>query len=99
MLLQLLIRRPAVSPEAYKSHLSALHPGRNFKIRSLACFFTIKMTSETTPEIILYDLASVKGICFSSSVWRTRFMLNYKQIPYKTIFLEFPDIEPTLKEK
>jgi len=25
-------------------------------------------------------------------------MLNYKQLPYKTIFVEFPDIEPTLKD-
>ncbi|QIX00277.1 hypothetical protein AMS68_005794 [Peltaster fructicola] len=25
-------------------------------------------------------------------------LLNYKKIPYETIFLEFPDIEPTLKE-
>lgn len=24
-------------------------------------------------------------------------MLNYKKISYRTIFLEFPDIEPTLK--
>ncbi|PSN67920.1 hypothetical protein BS50DRAFT_522785 [Corynespora cassiicola Philippines] len=49
-------------------------------------------------EIVLYDLACTKNICFSPVVWRIRLMLNYKQIPYKTIFLEFPDIEPTLKE-
>jgi glutathione S-transferase len=30
-------------------------------------------------------------------VWRIRLMLNYKRIPYSSIFLEFPDIEPTLK--
>jgi glutathione S-transferase len=30
-------------------------------------------------------------------VWRIRLLLNYKQIPYRTIFLEFPDIEHTLK--
>ncbi|KAL2814773.1 hypothetical protein BJX63DRAFT_190694 [Aspergillus granulosus] len=48
-------------------------------------------------EIILYDLANTKGVCFSPVVWRIRLMLNYKRIPYKTIFLEFPDIEETLK--
>lgn len=49
-------------------------------------------------EIVLYDLASTKNICFSPVVWRIRMMLNYKKIPYKTVFLEMPDIEPTLKE-
>ncbi|KAK8004321.1 hypothetical protein PG989_004040 [Apiospora arundinis] len=56
------------------------------------------MATQTAPEIILYDLACTKNVCFSPVVWCTRLMLNYKQIPYKTIFLEFPDIEPTLKE-
>ncbi|KAL2862140.1 hypothetical protein BJX68DRAFT_18573 [Aspergillus pseudodeflectus] len=48
-------------------------------------------------EIILYDLACTKGVCFSPYVWKVRMMLNLKRIPYKTIFLEFPDIEWTLK--
>ena|SRR6478735_4307785 len=56
------------------------------------------MANEMQPEIILYDLACIKNICFSPVVWKIRLMLNYKGIPYKTIFLEFPDIEPTLKE-
>jgi hypothetical protein len=55
------------------------------------------MSSQLDPEIVLYDLACSKGLCFSPVVWRIRLLLNYKQIPYKTIFLEFPDIEPTLK--
>ncbi|KAH7395478.1 hypothetical protein BKA64DRAFT_59958 [Cadophora sp. MPI-SDFR-AT-0126] len=55
------------------------------------------MASLVDPEIILYDLACIKNVCFSPVVWRIRMILNYKQIPYKTIFLEFPDIEPTLK--
>ncbi|KIX96509.1 uncharacterized protein Z520_07775 [Fonsecaea multimorphosa CBS 102226] len=54
--------------------------------------------AQAEPEIILYDLACIKNVCFSPVVWRIRLMLNYKQIPYKTVFLEFPDIEPTLKE-
>ncbi|KAJ3540396.1 hypothetical protein NM208_g5085 [Fusarium decemcellulare] len=56
------------------------------------------MTDQREPEIVLYDLANTKNVCFSPVVWRIRLMLNYKQIPYKTIFLEFPDIEPTLKD-
>lgn len=55
------------------------------------------MTTQS-PEIILYDLACTKGICFSPAVWRIRLLLNYKSIPYTTTFLEFPDIEPTLKD-
>ncbi|KAI9666527.1 MAG: hypothetical protein M1821_004463 [Bathelium mastoideum] len=55
------------------------------------------MAVQTEPEIVLYDLACIKNICFSPAVWRIRLMLNYKRISYKTIFLEFPDIEPTLK--
>ncbi|OAG01476.1 uncharacterized protein CC84DRAFT_1167682 [Paraphaeosphaeria sporulosa] len=49
-----------------------------------------------TPELILYDLASTQGVCFSPAVWRIRLLLNYKSIPYTTTFLEFPDIAPTL---
>ncbi|KAG4429709.1 hypothetical protein IFR05_014806 [Cadophora sp. M221] len=56
------------------------------------------MTSQVEPEIVLYDLACTKNVCFSPVVWRIRLMLNYKRIPYKTIFLEFQDIEPTFKE-
>ncbi|ETS82820.1 hypothetical protein PFICI_04696 [Pestalotiopsis fici W106-1] len=54
------------------------------------------MTSE--PEIILYDLACIKNVCFSPVVWRIRLLLNYKNVSYKTVFLEFQDIEPTLKD-
>lgn len=28
----------------------------------------------------------------------TRFVLNYKKLPYKTVYLEFPDIEPEFKK-
>lgn len=56
------------------------------------------MVVQTEPEIVLYDLACTKNVCFSPVVWRIRLMLNYKRIAYRTIFLEFPDIEPTLKK-
>ncbi|KAK5121656.1 hypothetical protein LTR85_004828 [Meristemomyces frigidus] len=55
------------------------------------------MAAQTETEIVLYDLACTKNVCFSPTVWRIRLMLNYKRIPYRTVFLEFPDIEPTLK--
>lgn len=56
------------------------------------------MATQTTPEIVLFDLACTNNICFSPVVWCTRLMLNYKNISYRTIFVEFPDIEPTLRE-
>lgn len=56
------------------------------------------MATQTEPEIVLYDLSSIENISFSPGAWRIRILLNYKQIPYRTVFLEFPDIEPTLKE-
>ncbi|KAK9323107.1 hypothetical protein V1517DRAFT_321512 [Lipomyces orientalis] len=55
------------------------------------------MTAQTEPEIVLYDMAWTKNVCFSPVVWRIRLMLNYKRIPYRTIFLELLDIEPKLK--
>ncbi|KAJ6031346.1 hypothetical protein N7540_002078 [Penicillium herquei] len=55
------------------------------------------MSTENQPEIILHDLACVKNFCFSPVVWRIRMILNYKKIPYRTIFIEYPDIEPTMK--
>lgn len=50
------------------------------------------------PEVILYDLASTKGVCFSPAVWRIRLLLNYKEIPYRTVWLEFPDIKDELEK-
>ncbi|KAL6921143.1 hypothetical protein ACHAPO_006154 [Fusarium lateritium] len=56
------------------------------------------MTDSQQPEIILYDLACTKNVCFSPVVWKIRLILNYKKVTYTTIFLEFPDIAPTLQE-
>ncbi|KAK4693882.1 hypothetical protein P7C71_g3598, partial [Lecanoromycetidae sp. Uapishka_2] len=54
-------------------------------------------------EVILYDLPS-KGHCaawsYNPSTHQTftaRLVLNYKQIPYKTEWTEYPDIAPKLK--
>jgi hypothetical protein len=54
------------------------------------------MSSPSHPEIILYDLSSTLHTCFSPTVWRIRLLLNYKHVPYQTVFLEFPDIQSTL---
>ncbi|KAK4541562.1 hypothetical protein LTR36_007859 [Oleoguttula mirabilis] len=48
-------------------------------------------------ELILYDLAR-RGHCTSWSFnpWKTRLVLNYKSIPYRTEWLDHQTIAPTL---
>ena len=49
-------------------------------------------------EIELFDLPSRKPCAaWSLNPWKTRLVLNYKNIPYKTTWIEYPDIAPTLK--
>ncbi|KAF2098285.1 hypothetical protein NA57DRAFT_57446 [Rhizodiscina lignyota] len=48
-------------------------------------------------EVILYDLPSKSGGCWSLNPWKTRLVLNYKGIPYKTQWVEYPDVAPLLK--
>ncbi|KAI0689501.1 glutathione transferase GTE1 [Cytidiella melzeri] len=49
--------------------------------------------------IILYDLDSTRpGRATSPMTWRARYALNYKGIPYKTEWLEYPDIEPLCRK-
>lgn len=49
--------------------------------------------------IILYDIPStLPGKCWSPNVWKTRYTLNYKGIPFETLWVEYPDIEPTCKK-
>ncbi|KIL59550.1 hypothetical protein M378DRAFT_26957 [Amanita muscaria Koide BX008] len=53
----------------------------------------------TESKIIFYDLASNRPeFCWSLNTWKTRITLNYKGIPYKTEWLEFPEIEEKCKE-
>ncbi|KAG8942499.1 hypothetical protein FRC03_003144 [Tulasnella sp. 419] len=55
------------------------------------------MSSE--PLVTLYDLDStLEPKAFSPHTWRTRLVLNYKRIPYKTVWLAFPDVSTTLKQ-
>jgi len=45
--------------------------------------------------IILYDIPStVPGNPCSPNTWKVRYCLNYKGIPYRTEWIEFPDIKP-----
>ncbi|KAI0684281.1 glutathione transferase GTE1 [Cytidiella melzeri] len=49
--------------------------------------------------IIFYDIDSPKaGRAWSPHTWRTRYALNYKGIPYKTEWVEYPDIEALCKK-
>ncbi|EME83291.1 uncharacterized protein MYCFIDRAFT_136482 [Pseudocercospora fijiensis CIRAD86] len=50
-------------------------------------------------EIIFYDLPSrgSKPTAWSLNPWKTRLVLNYKNIHYKTQWVEYPDIATTFK--
>ncbi|KAI0063449.1 hypothetical protein BV25DRAFT_1824558 [Artomyces pyxidatus] len=49
--------------------------------------------------ITLYDIPSsvLEDKCWSPNVWKIRFALNFKGLPYKTEWVEFPDIEALAK--
>ncbi|XP_006462874.1 hypothetical protein AGABI2DRAFT_207534 [Agaricus bisporus var. bisporus H97] len=49
--------------------------------------------------ITFYDLASKDSIkTWSINTWKTRYVLNLKQLSYKTVYLEFPDIKGVLQQ-
>ncbi|KAJ7597748.1 hypothetical protein C8J56DRAFT_852097 [Mycena floridula] len=44
--------------------------------------------------IVFYDIPSkVPGSAWSLNPWKTRLTLNYKGIPYKTVWVEYPNIK------
>ncbi|KAK4129679.1 hypothetical protein N657DRAFT_640345 [Parathielavia appendiculata] len=48
-------------------------------------------------QIVLFDLASKEPrSCWSLNPWKTRMLLNYKGLDYRTEWVEYPDIQPTL---
>ncbi|TFK34999.1 hypothetical protein BDQ12DRAFT_688876 [Crucibulum laeve] len=48
--------------------------------------------------ITLYDIPSaLPEMAWSLNTWRARYCLNYKHLPYKTEWIEYPDIEPHCK--
>jgi glutathione S-transferase len=45
--------------------------------------------------ITLYDIPStLPDQAWSPNVWKVRYALNIKRIPYETVWVEYPDIEP-----
>ncbi|KAK0661649.1 hypothetical protein QBC41DRAFT_330170 [Cercophora samala] len=48
-------------------------------------------------QVILFDLPSQPPCkAWSLNPWKTRLLLNFKNIPYKTEWLEYPDIAPRI---
>ncbi|KAH7929210.1 hypothetical protein BV22DRAFT_1003381 [Leucogyrophana mollusca] len=47
--------------------------------------------------IILYDVPSNIPQPWAPNIWRIRLILNYKRLPYRTCWVEFPDVEQTLQ--
>ncbi|KAK4503951.1 hypothetical protein PRZ48_004866 [Zasmidium cellare] len=49
-------------------------------------------------EVVLFDLPSRgKPACWSLNPWKARLVLNYKSIPYRTQWVEYPDLKPTFQ--
>jgi len=49
--------------------------------------------------ITFYDLAAKDSIkTWSPNPWKTRYVLNYKGLTYKTVPIEYPDLEPEFKK-
>jgi glutathione S-transferase len=48
--------------------------------------------------ITFFDVtSSIPGKAWNATAWKTRFSLNFKGIPYKTHWLEYPEIAPVLE--
>ncbi|KAJ3560830.1 hypothetical protein NP233_g10577 [Leucocoprinus birnbaumii] len=49
--------------------------------------------------ITLFDLAAKAPIkCWSPYAWKARYVLNMKNIPYTTAWVDYPDLEPESKK-
>ncbi|KAK1957382.1 hypothetical protein LY78DRAFT_697289 [Colletotrichum sublineola] len=48
-------------------------------------------------ELIFLDIPDRNSTCWSLNTWKICLALNYKEIDYKTEWVEYPDIEPRLK--
>ncbi|KAJ6587416.1 hypothetical protein DFH09DRAFT_1359166 [Mycena vulgaris] len=53
--------------------------------------------SNPAASITLYDSPGPNSQTWVPTIWRIRFILNYKRLPYRTVWLEFPDVEATLR--
>ncbi|KAJ4001468.1 hypothetical protein F5050DRAFT_1560687 [Lentinula boryana] len=54
-------------------------------------------SNNTTPVIILYDTPGHSSQPWAPNIWRIRFVLNYKRLRYRTQWVEFQNIETTLR--
>ncbi|KAI5834263.1 hypothetical protein K523DRAFT_348223 [Schizophyllum commune Tattone D] len=48
--------------------------------------------------IIFYDIPSDKVGCWSPNTWKIRYALNFKGLPFRTDWVEYPDIEAKCKD-
>ncbi|KAJ7506937.1 hypothetical protein B0H11DRAFT_1973438 [Mycena galericulata] len=49
--------------------------------------------------LVFYDIPStLPNKCWSPNLWKTRYALNFKGLPYKTVWIEYPEIEALCKE-
>ncbi|KAJ7123482.1 hypothetical protein C8R44DRAFT_620520 [Mycena epipterygia] len=53
--------------------------------------------SSSTAIITLYDSPGTRSQTWVPNIWRIRFILNYKRLRYRTVWVEFPDVENTLR--
>ncbi|KAI0746799.1 hypothetical protein C8Q80DRAFT_1105261 [Daedaleopsis nitida] len=51
----------------------------------------------SSSSITLYDIRSTIPQPWAPNIWRVRFILNYKRLPYRTVWIEFSDVEATLR--
>lgn len=49
------------------------------------------------PVITLYDIQSTIPQPWAPNIWRIRFILNYKRLPYRTHWIEASDVEDVLR--
>ncbi|KAF8154469.1 hypothetical protein B0H34DRAFT_660186 [Crassisporium funariophilum] len=49
------------------------------------------------PVITLYDVPGHTPQPWAPNIWRIRFILNYKRLRYQTVWVEFQDVERTLR--
>ncbi|KAJ6628342.1 hypothetical protein B0H10DRAFT_2160878 [Mycena sp. CBHHK59/15] len=58
----------------------------------------MSFSRSAAPAIItLYDVPGTSSHTWVPNIWRIRFILNYKRLRYRTVWVEFPDVERTLR--
>ncbi|CAA7270346.1 unnamed protein product [Cyclocybe aegerita] len=53
--------------------------------------------SANPPPILFYDVPHNSPQPWAPHTWRVRFILNYKRLPYRTVWVNFQDVEATLR--